>query len=115
MEPGPQLQWRTWQKEKVKIIEQQIKARGTEIYQSQILGEGDYATIERQSLYNGHTMTLCYVASLTAWNRIEEVGKKIESFTKVINAPPKSLNGFLTNFDISIKQNDTKFRSQTKK
>ena len=74
-----------------------------EIYQSQILGEGDYATTERQLLYNGHTMTLCYVASSTVWDRIEEVGKKIESFTKVIDGPPKSLNRFLTNFDSNIK------------
>ena len=46
-EPGPQLQCRVWFKEKYKIIEQWSKARGREISQDQILGEGDYATIEK--------------------------------------------------------------------
>ena len=50
----------------------------------QILGEEDYATVERQPLYDGHTLALCHAAALNTWDRNEEVGKKIESFTKVI-------------------------------
>ena len=58
-----------------------------EISKDQLLGEGHYANVERQSLYNGHTLSLCHTAALNAWDRIEEVGKKIESFTKVIQGP----------------------------
>ena len=59
------------------------------IYQDQHLGKEDFATIERQSLYNGYTIILCYAAALNAWDRFEEVGKKIELFTKVIDDPKK--------------------------
>ena len=50
----------------------------------QLLGEGDYADVQRQSLYDDHTLDLCHTAALNAWDRIEEVGKKIESFTTAI-------------------------------
>ena len=49
-----------------------------EISQDQIFGEGDYAIIERQSRDDGHILALCHAAALSAWNRIKEVGKKIE-------------------------------------
>ena len=58
LEPGPQLKWSTWFREEVKIIEQWSKARGREISQDQICGEGDYATIERQTVYDDHILNL---------------------------------------------------------
>ena len=48
-----------------------------------ILGE-DYATIERQAIHEDHTLDLCHTAAFSVWDRTEEVGKKIESFSKVI-------------------------------
>ena len=57
LEPGQRLQWSTLFKE-AKIIEQWSKTRGREISQDQILGEGDYATIERQAVYDGHALGL---------------------------------------------------------
>ena len=59
------------------------------ISQVQIVGEGNYATIEGQFLYDGHMLSLCHIAALNSWARIEEEGKKRESFTKVIQPPPK--------------------------
>ena len=59
-----------------------------EISQDQILGEGNYASLERQSLYCGHILALCSAGVLSAWDRIEEVGKKIES--KVIQDPKET-------------------------
>ena len=58
-----------------------------EIFQDQLLGEGDYINIERQFLYNGHTLTLCHVA-LNAWDKTEEVRKKIESFAYTAQKKP---------------------------
>ena len=66
LESGPQLQWNMWFREEFKIIEQRSKARGMEISQDQILGEGDYATIERQAVYDDHTLDLCHTAALNA-------------------------------------------------
>ena len=59
-----------------------------EISQGQILGEGIYARVKRQSLYCGHILALCHAAVLNAWDRFEEVGKKIES--KVIQGPKET-------------------------
>ena len=78
MEPGPQLQWRTWWKDEAKTIEQQSRARGMEISQDQLFREGDYANGERQSLYDAHTLALCHTVVLNAWDKIGEIGKKIE-------------------------------------
>ena len=47
LKPGPQLQWITWFGEEAKTIEQWSKARSMEISQDQLLGERDYATVER--------------------------------------------------------------------
>ena len=55
LEPSPQMQWNTWFREDSKMIEQWSKARSSEISQDQILG-GDYATIERQAVYDNHTL-----------------------------------------------------------
>ena len=55
-----------------------------EISQDQLVGKEDYATIERQYLYDSPILALWHAAALNAWDRTEEVGKKIESFTKVI-------------------------------
>ena len=60
--PGPQLQWTTWSKKESKIIEQWSRAKGVEMSQDQLLREGDYADVQRQSLYNDHSLT----ASLNA-------------------------------------------------
>ena len=112
LKTSTQLQWNTWFREEVKIVEQQSKARSRNISQNQILGEGDYATIETQAVYDDHTLDLCHAAALNAWDKIGEIGKKIESFTKVIQAGPKgNLYRFLTKIDFSSKKNDTKFRS----
>ena len=45
--------------------------------------------IERQSPYDGHILALCNAAAFNAWEVIENVGKKIASLTKVIQARKK--------------------------
>ena len=57
-----------------------------EIYQDQVLGERDYATVDRQSLYDDHALALCHSAALNAWDITKELGKKIDSFLKVVRA-----------------------------
>ena len=77
------------------MIEQRNRARGIEISQDQLLGEGEYADVECQSLYGEHTVALCPMAASNAWNLIEEIGKKLESFTKVVQSPRETFTDFL--------------------
>ena len=77
------------------MVEQRNRARGIEISQDQLLGEGEYADIELQSLYDEHTLVLCRMAALNAWDQIEEIGKKLESFTKVVQSPRETFMDFL--------------------
>ena len=48
-----------------------------------------------QFLYDDHAMNLCHAAALNAWDRTGEVGKKIESLTKVIQGPKETFMDFL--------------------
>ena len=68
------------------------------ISQDQLLEERDYAYVQKQSLYDGHTLGLCLTAALNTWERTEAVGEKIESFTKVIQVPKENFIGFLQNW-----------------
>ena len=53
------------------------------------------ATTERQAACNGHSLDLFCTAALNAWDRIGEMGKKIESFTKVMQGPKEAFVDFL--------------------
>ena len=95
LEAGQLMQWKSWWREEAKMIEQRNRARGIEVSQDQLLGEGEYADVELQSLYDEHTLVLCRMAALNAWDRIEEIGKKLESFTKVVQSPRETFTDFL--------------------
>lgn len=43
-----------------------------EISQDQLLGEGDCATIEKQSSYFEYTLALYHTAALNAWDGVEK-------------------------------------------
>ena len=60
LEAGQHMQWRSWWREEAKMIEQRNRAIGIEISQDQLLGEGEYADVERQALYSEHTFQLCH-------------------------------------------------------
>ena len=95
LEPGPQLQRSVWFREVAKSIEQWSKANSREISQDQILREGDYITIERQSLYDNHILDLCCAKTLEFLERIGEIRRKIESNTKVIQGTKEVFTDFL--------------------
>lgn len=65
LEAGPQLQWRTWCKEDTRAMELQNRARGINSSQDQLLGEAQYAELQRQLEFCDHTLVLCH---LTAFN-----------------------------------------------
>lgn len=92
-----------------KTIEQQSKVRGTKISEDKLLGESDYAEIQRQSLYKYHTLALCPMADLSAWDRNEDTEKN-ESFIKVIQGQ-KDPHLFLKKTTFNSKYNGTNFRN----
>ena len=74
-----------------------------EISQDQILG-GDFDTIERQAVYDDHTLDLCHTAALNAWDRIGEIGKKTESFTKAIQGPQETFTDLLKRLTSAVNR-----------
>lgn len=83
LDNGLQLLWKCYWRKEVKILEQQAKEKGLEISQDQILGKGLYSDLQDQGLYDEHTLSLCSTAALNAWIRIQELGKRIESYIRV--------------------------------
>ena len=70
-------------KQKKKNLEQQGKAKEFETSQDQIFGEGHYSDPQEQAHYDEHTLSLCRTAALNAWDRIQELGKRTESYIRV--------------------------------
>ena len=64
-------------------MEQQGRAKGVEVSQDQILDVGAYADPQVQALYDEEVLSLCHKAALNAWDRIPELGKKLESYTRL--------------------------------
>ncbi|KAL6067262.1 hypothetical protein STEG23_006100 [Scotinomys teguina] len=104
LEPGAQLQWLAWLREESRVLEQQYRPRGVQISQDQLMGEGEYAAEERQITYDDQAIILCRMAALNAWDRIEEAGKKIESFTKVKQGPKESFTDFLQRLTSAVNR-----------
>ena len=49
----------------------------------QILSKGCYADPQSQALYNEHNLSLCHTEALNAWDKIQELGRRTESYIKV--------------------------------
>ena len=73
-------------------------------FQDQILSEGTYADPQAQALYDEHILSLCHKAALNAWNRIQELGKRIESYTRVKKAKENPLMTFYKDYLRLYKQ-----------
>ncbi|XP_052568117.1 endogenous retrovirus group K member 10 Gag polyprotein-like [Peromyscus californicus insignis] len=103
LEPSQRLQWLTWFKDEAKNIEKQWRDKGIQVCQDQLIG-GQYASAQTQCLYDVQTLILCRTAALNAWDRVEEPGKKTESFTKVVQGPKESFTDFLQRLASAVKR-----------
>ena len=66
---------------------------GYEISQDQIFGEGYSANMDRKITFDDIVLALCCTADLNVWNKIQESGKRTETFNKSILGQQKpSLN-----------------------
>ena len=45
-----------------------------------------------------------YAAALNAWDRIREIGKKIESFIKVMQGPKEAFTDFLQRMTLAVNR-----------
>ena len=61
-------------------------------------------TVEKQVVYDDHTLDLCDKAALNAWDRTGEIGKKIESFTKDIQGPKEIFTDFLQRLTSTVNR-----------
>ena len=64
----------------MRILDQQEKPKGLEIFLNQILDEGFYSDLQDHALYDDHTLSLCTTAALKACEWIQEVEKTVESY-----------------------------------
>ena len=74
----------------MRSIEQWNRVRAISISKDWFLGEDQYAESQRQLKFDDHTLVLCHLATLNAWDKVEESGKKSESFTKIIQGPKEA-------------------------
>lgn len=91
LEAAPQLQWKTWwrlKKKKTRVIKKN-RARGIEISKNKLLSKGHYADLQRQSTSEDHTLALCHIVALNAWDQVEESGRKLSHFLKLYKAQKK--------------------------
>ncbi|XP_052610186.1 oxidized purine nucleoside triphosphate hydrolase isoform X1 [Peromyscus californicus insignis] len=104
LEPGQNLQWKMWFNNEAKNIEKQWRDSGIQVCQDQLIGEGQYVSVQTQCSYDVQTLVLCRTAALNAWDRVEEPGKKTESFTKVIQGPKESFTDFLQRLTSAVQK-----------
>ena len=78
----------------VRETTRQSRARGREISTDQLLGEGRFAEIEVQAVYDEETLALCQLSVLKAWDKVAESGKRLEPFTQVMQGPQETFHEF---------------------
>ena len=103
LDDGPQLMFKCYFREEAKILEQQVKSKGCQTSQDQILGEGTYADLQVQALYDKQILFLCQKATLSAWDRIQQVGKLIKSYTRVKQGQREPFSAFLQRLTKAIQ------------
>lgn len=73
---------------------QQNKVRGINVSTDLLLGKGPFAEVEVQAEYDEETLTLCHLAAIKSWDKIVETGKRLESFSQVIQGPKETFLAF---------------------
>lgn len=76
-------------------MEQQGRAKSVEVSQDQILGVGAYADPQVQVLYDEEVLSLCDKVALNSWDRIQELRKRIKSYTRVRQGQGEPYTDFL--------------------
>ena len=68
-----------------------------------MLGEGQYADLQRQLEFDNHTLALCPALALNAWGKVEQPGQA-QSFTKITQGSNEPFLGFLQRLATALKR-----------
>ena len=60
-----------------------------------MLGEGHLVEVKVQGIYDEETLILCQLSALKAWDKVKESGKRLDSFTQVMQGPKETFPDFL--------------------
>ena len=55
-------------------------------------------------MLNDNTLILCHIEALSAWDKVEESGKRVKSFTRIVQSLKETFTDFAQD-NISYKQN----------
>lgn len=86
LEDGPQLQGKSYWREKAKVLQHQGRVSGSEASQDQIIGEGPYTDPDSQAIYNEHILLLCHTAASNVWGKIQEHEKELNHVLRLYKA-----------------------------
>ena len=103
LENSSQLEWRALWREEAKALELQGLKKGYKASQDKILGEGIYSDPETPAAYDEHILSLCSTAALNAWDKVHEVGEKIESYVKIRQGPREKFTSFLERLSRAVQ------------
>ena len=88
------MKWLTWQRDKATNTEQQNRAGGDKYSKRPVLSEAQYSDIQEQIQFDDVTIEQCHMVALRAWDKVEDPGKKSNSFTKIIQGSGESFTDF---------------------
>ena len=104
LEPAANLQWFTCWRDKLRELAQQNRAKGRQIFTDQLLGEGYFAVVEVQAVYDEKTLVLCHLSAFKAWNKVAESGERLEPFIQVIQGPQETFPDFLERLTSAVER-----------
>ena len=103
LENSSQLEWTALWRQEAKALEPQGLKICYKAPQDKILGEGLYADPETQAAYNKHILPLCSTAPLNAWDKVYELGERIESCTMIRQGSRERFSVFLESLSRAVQ------------
>ncbi|XP_049981722.1 uncharacterized protein [Alexandromys fortis] len=95
LESGPHLKWKCLFRQEARLLEQQEKAKGSDISLDKILGEGRFSDPQEQANLDENTLSICTTAALRAWDRVQDPGQRMESFVTIKQGLREPFSDFL--------------------
>lgn len=69
-----------------------------------MLGEDCFAGVEVRIVFKEETLALCQLSVLKAWDKFAQSGKRLESFTQVIQGPQETIPEFLQRLTSAVER-----------
>ncbi|XP_049981111.1 endogenous retrovirus group K member 5 Gag polyprotein-like [Alexandromys fortis] len=95
LESGTHLRWKCLFRQEARLLEQQEKAKGSDISLDKILGEGLFSDPQEQANLDESILSICTTAALRAWDRVQDPGQRMESFVTIKQGQREPFSDFL--------------------